>query len=620
MASFVDIKKQREARHAQQASGTARQPAYGTAGSSVTARTLDDDAGQLADEVARINIGVSVEGSTSALQAQPSEYAATENARYPQVAWAGLEVRTTPTRGRGIYATRRVVAGTTLVSHLPTVAALTGRHLRTHCSHCYRPLVKAMRCAACRTMHYCSGACQRADWPAHKPECRAFNVFAQMSSRAHPDRPPAQARLVSEGVRAMARLCWARRDARAKTGNDPEWWEGIRDMESHRTSLPQAELERLKNGMSFLKHLLSAADGGSAGGDVIEPADMRDYGFATEDEFIDFGSAFAVNSFTLSKSELSPVGVATSPLLALVNHSCAPNAVVVFPSGPDMRLVVIADLDAGDEVLTSYVDVSDPYHVRQEALLERYGFKCDCTLCAAFTPTSIDPMWCVMHEECGGRARMPKLEGERAERVCENGHRFTVDTLVLNKLHSTGMSMIIEEERGILDEAEAKQILSKLVPKLLHMVSPSHSTLLALLRLRALVHASADTPADLAVARRSIVAAGEGARIAYPPNHPALGVLLAERAKLFALDDSGSGLDVGLADPDSSPGRACPIVRKIPVAQAAKMRTQLAVAIAATREAIGVLRIGFGAGGDAEKDMQELLQGMEQEMASLRGV
>ncbi len=38
-------------------------------------------------------------------------------------------------------------------------------------------LLKA--CSACRSVYYCSEACQRAAWPAHKAECKALRQERQ---------------------------------------------------------------------------------------------------------------------------------------------------------------------------------------------------------------------------------------------------------------------------------------------------------------------------------------------------------------------------------------------------------------------------------------------------------
>ena len=44
-----------------------------------------------------------------------------------------------------------------------------------------------MTCGRCRRAHYCSTACQKADWPRHKPECRAADAVAvPLTADLHP--------------------------------------------------------------------------------------------------------------------------------------------------------------------------------------------------------------------------------------------------------------------------------------------------------------------------------------------------------------------------------------------------------------------------------------------------
>jgi hypothetical protein len=64
------------------------------------------------------------------------------------------------------------------------------------------------------------------------------------------------------------------------------------------------------------------------------------------------------NSITLASPSLAPLGVCVSPLIALINHSCEPNAVVVFPRStkdpasqePEAQVVAIRDLLLDEEV------------------------------------------------------------------------------------------------------------------------------------------------------------------------------------------------------------------------------------------------------------------------------
>ena len=41
------------------------------------------------------------------------------------------------------------------------------------CAHCQKSGVKLKACSKCHAAQYCSTACQRAHWRAHKPACRS---------------------------------------------------------------------------------------------------------------------------------------------------------------------------------------------------------------------------------------------------------------------------------------------------------------------------------------------------------------------------------------------------------------------------------------------------------------
>lgn len=126
-----------------------------------------------------------------------------------------------------------------------------------------------------------------------------------------------------------------------------------------------------------------------------------------------FPSQFTSNSFSLTSPHLSNIGVSISPLVALINHSCSPNAVVVFPSFADssnrkpMRVVAICNIEPGEELLTSYVDLGLPKHLRQAELKERYFFDCSCSLCSE--SGGIDPRQAFMcrSKSCSGQLPMP---------------------------------------------------------------------------------------------------------------------------------------------------------------------------------------------------------------------
>ncbi|KAH0349027.1 SET domain-containing protein, partial [Aureobasidium melanogenum] len=86
------------------------------------------------------------------------------------------------------------------------------------------------------------------------------------------------------------------------------------------------------------------------------------------------------NSLTLITPTLDPIGVATDPIACSANHSCEPNASVLFDAS---RLMMrsLAPIKKGEEVFISYVDNTDPFYRRQALLRLRYRFECRCSKC-----------------------------------------------------------------------------------------------------------------------------------------------------------------------------------------------------------------------------------------------
>ncbi|EGG14518.1 hypothetical protein DFA_12294 [Cavenderia fasciculata] len=81
------------------------------------------------------------------------------------------------------------------------------------------------------------------------------------------------------------------------------------------------------------------------------------------------------------------LGSALIPIFACLNHSCAPN----IEMGREQRdgvtkaiAVMIAkqDIKKGQELLTSYIDESNPFKDRQSILSSQYGFTCNCNKCS----------------------------------------------------------------------------------------------------------------------------------------------------------------------------------------------------------------------------------------------
>jgi hypothetical protein len=136
-------------------------------------------------------------------------------------------------------------------------------------------------------------------------------------------------------------------------------------------------------------------------------------------------------------------------VVAMANHSCEPNAVVVFPNGGrSMELTAIRDIEPNQEVsstvrwatdkqiITSYIDVSLPVEKRRSELEATYRFKCECSLCIrdveirnpGYEGVEVDLRAAVWHRDCKrkvkGKGSLPigwENQGERLERTLRGG-------------------------------------------------------------------------------------------------------------------------------------------------------------------------------------------------------
>jgi SET domain len=92
-----------------------------------------------------------------------------------------------------------------------------------------------------------------------------------------------------------------------------------------------------------------------------------------------------VNCFTMVSSCYDPLGLILHPLAALANHSCSQNAFLRFDrdyEGHRLSIHALRPIVRGEQVVVSYIDATNPVHVRQKELQDRYFFTCECSKCS----------------------------------------------------------------------------------------------------------------------------------------------------------------------------------------------------------------------------------------------
>ncbi|RKF75026.1 SET domain and MYND-type zinc finger protein 6 [Golovinomyces cichoracearum] len=263
-------------------------------------------------------------------------------------------------RGKGLAAAQDVVANSVLIKvPNPYILLSDKASLSKICSWCMLPMcsfaphlqprcVTALkRCSACKIPQYCSSACQRADWKSiHAKECAHLKLL--------PDIPPTPVRAVMQVLlKILPGSTWETRCA---------------NLEGH-----EADRKKRFNSGS-----------GESWGDFLLQARAATAFSGMEASRIELAtsvlSRISCNSFHATLPDATPVGLAFDPEIALVNHSCAPNAHVIF-EGRSMILQSLIPIQKGQELFISYVDVQQECNSRRQDLWRTYFFWCRCPKC-----------------------------------------------------------------------------------------------------------------------------------------------------------------------------------------------------------------------------------------------
>ncbi|KAL2256009.1 hypothetical protein VTK26DRAFT_2352 [Humicola hyalothermophila] len=330
-----------------------------------------------------------------------------------------------PKRHRSLVATRPFLAGTPIATFsTPLLALPDGATMRTTCNYCLRipssspfsPFPpsnnnttttnsnsnsngngngngngnsKLRACTACRAAVYCGQACQRAHWRAvHRLEC---GMFARVRERAGKEWLPTPVRAVAQ---VMLLLEAGRRATRRGKAAGKDAGEG------------EVQVERERDLVDVMGEAFAGGGDGEGGEESSGFLEGNEEGFrAMEDVWRDFElqAAAAVvyagllekeetlerarrvlckiqtNAFNRLDADTGQAGLFLDPGLAMVNHSCVPNAFIGF-DGRTAVLRSARDILEGEEITISYIDNTLPRAARHEAL-RLYHFQCACPRC-----------------------------------------------------------------------------------------------------------------------------------------------------------------------------------------------------------------------------------------------
>ncbi|KAF7503433.1 hypothetical protein GJ744_003763 [Endocarpon pusillum] len=269
--------------------------------------------------------------------------------------------------GWGLYASRKIAAREAIISiERPLVISLDIPRLKDTCYECLGYGSEAYRkpetiaweedkklqvCTGCHVVRYCSKECQTLSWKSvHKHECSLF-------ARLHPN-------ILPNNVRAVVQLLLLRKAVRLPRGE----WDDFMNLESH---LQQWES---RNGRQW-------EDIGLMARGTKEYAETN----LSEETLREVFGKLLVNCFTMVSPFYDPLGLVLHPLAALVNHSCNYNAFVRFDTSSHcLSIIALRPIARDEQIVVSYIDATNPRHVRQKELQDKYFFDCACSKCSDY--------------------------------------------------------------------------------------------------------------------------------------------------------------------------------------------------------------------------------------------
>ncbi|KAK8549101.1 hypothetical protein V6N13_054146 [Hibiscus sabdariffa] len=262
-----------------------------------------------------------------------------------------LSLSTFPDKGRSLVAAKDFFPGEVIISQEPYVCVPNNSLTESRCDGCFSTS-NLKKCSACHVVWYCGSACQKLEWKLHRLECQAL---AKLDKERR--------KLVTPTIRMMVKLYLRRKlqneNVIPVTALDN--YSLVEALVSHMSDIDEKQLVLYAQMANLVNLILQFPD-----------IDIK--------EIAENFSKFACNAHTICDSELRPLGTGLYPVISIINHSCLPNAVLVF-EGRWAVVRAVQHIPKYSEVSISYVETAASTVARQKTLKEQYLFTCTCARC-----------------------------------------------------------------------------------------------------------------------------------------------------------------------------------------------------------------------------------------------
>ncbi|KAF1781559.1 Zinc finger, MYND-type [Phytophthora cactorum] len=250
------------------------------------------------------------------------------------------------------------------------------------CGWCFASQVALQRCTGCRKARYCSRKCQQHDWSQHRRECRAWNSIPAANT--------------SPTLLLVSRLAF-----KLFVGSEGDQEEKNRVLKLRHHLEDHTELKRQQfNAMTQLVLLLLSRYKGDKQEQIPSFEKLQN---DLEAKILKLFGRVNCNAFSIANDVTNEaVGIGLFPEGALFNHDCDPNCVVSF-KGREMKVHVVKNVEVGQELTVSYIELLQSTKKRRMELKDSYFFDCQCTCCLAAMKEETTNDWYLDGLECSNK-------------------------------------------------------------------------------------------------------------------------------------------------------------------------------------------------------------------------
>ncbi|KAI7897657.1 uncharacterized protein BX663DRAFT_533712 [Cokeromyces recurvatus] len=263
-------------------------------------------------------------------------------------------------KGRYIKANAFLPRGTVIITSQPLGTVAIPQMMNEYCNYCFRKQTSPplQRCSQCKKAYFCDMACFKNAWLSY----HQFVCTAQSNHQCAEDE------LDLEMLERVA-LNVARYRQRNKMNK-----ESVEDGETVEVTM-EAFFSLMGHDTLQPRHITERNTALAR-----KTLERKIFQGISQEELVHYLNVFRSNNFSITDVELFAIGEGTYPIASLFNHSCHPNAVVMF-EGALACIRAIEDIQPGTEITIPYIDPAHSRKYRQTLLHQKYFFDCQCERC-----------------------------------------------------------------------------------------------------------------------------------------------------------------------------------------------------------------------------------------------